>query len=149
MVVDISCTTKNLDLRLMLCTKRLVTDLTDDEMQSIRNLINSAILDPDVKGGLRWNSGKDSSGKYKVDGFWHVIANTYKNSSFRLKVRHADRFDFRTLTGEAAWETILMLKKVLSKLEEENAEASSVSEILKEDMRLIWDNFLSCEGFLT
>ncbi|XP_050116122.1 uncharacterized protein LOC126593975 isoform X2 [Malus sylvestris] len=150
MVVDISCTTKNLDLRLMLCTKRLVTDLTDDEMQSIWDLINSAILDPDVKGGLRWPSGKDSSGdKYKVDGVWHLIANTYKNSSFRLKVRHADRFDFRTLSGEATWETSLMLKKVLSKLEEENAEASSVSEILKEDMHLIWDNFLSCERFLT
>ncbi|XP_050116121.1 uncharacterized protein LOC126593975 isoform X1 [Malus sylvestris] len=149
MVVDISCTTKDLDLRLMLCTKRLVTDLTDDEMQSIRNLIDSAILDPDVNGGLRWPSGKDSSGKYKVDGVWHLIANTYKNSSFRLKVRHADRFDFRTLTGGTTWETILMLKKVVSKLQEENAEASSVSEILKEDMQLIWDNFLSCEGFLT
>ncbi|XP_070677004.1 uncharacterized protein [Malus domestica] len=46
MVMDISCTTKSLGLRLMLCTKRLVTDLTDDEMQSIRDLINSAILDP-------------------------------------------------------------------------------------------------------
>ncbi|RXH82534.1 hypothetical protein DVH24_036875 [Malus domestica] len=149
MVVDISCTTKDLDLRLMLCTKRLVTDLTDDEMQSIRNLIDSAILDPDVNGGLRWPSGKDSSGKYKVDGVWHLIANTYKNSSFRLKVRHADRFDFRTLTGGTTWETILMLKRVVSKLQEENAEASSVSEILNEDMQLIWDNFLSCEGFLT
>ncbi|XP_048424362.1 uncharacterized protein LOC125467987 isoform X1 [Pyrus x bretschneideri] len=150
MVVDISCTTKNLDLRLMLNTKRLVTDLTDDEMQSIRDLINSAIIDPDVKGGLRWPSGKDSSGdKYKVDGVWHLIANTYKNSSFRLKVRRADRFDYRTLTGTVTWETILMLKRVLSKLQEENAEASSVSEILKEDMQLIWDNFLSCEGFLT
>ncbi|XP_048424357.1 uncharacterized protein LOC125470036 isoform X1 [Pyrus x bretschneideri] len=150
MVVDISCATKNLDLRLMLCTKRLVTDLTDDEMQSIRDLIDSAIIDPDVKGGLRWPSGKDSSGdKYKVDGVWHLIANTYKNSSFRLKVRHADRFDFRTLSGEATWETSLMLKKVLSKLEEENTEASSVSEILKEDMQLIWDNFLSCGRFLT
>ncbi|TQD81128.1 hypothetical protein C1H46_033306 [Malus baccata] len=150
MVVDISCTTKNLDLRLMLCTKRLVTDLTDDDMQSIRDLISLAILDPDVKGGLRWPLGKESSGdKYKVVGVWHVIANTYKNSSLRLKVRHADRFDFRTLTGEATWETSLMLKKVLSKLQEENVEASSISEILKEDMQLIWDNFLSCEHFLT
>nr|XP_028957433.1 uncharacterized protein LOC114819230 [Malus domestica] len=118
MVTDISCTTKSLVLRLMLCTKRLVTDLTDDEMQSIRDLFNSAILDPYVKGGLRWPLGKESSGdKYKVVGVWHVIANTYKNSSLRLKVRHADRFDFRTLTGEATWETSLMLKKVMSMLQ--------------------------------
>nr|XP_028946018.1 uncharacterized protein LOC103451111 isoform X5 [Malus domestica] len=122
----------------------------DDDMQSIRDLISLAILDPDVKGGLRWPLGKESSGdKYKVVGVWHVIANTYKNSSLRLKVRHADRFDFRTLTGEATWETSLMLKKVLSKLQEENVEASSISEILKEDMQLIWDNFLSCEHYLT
>ncbi|XP_018498795.2 uncharacterized protein LOC103930352 isoform X2 [Pyrus x bretschneideri] len=150
MVMDISCTTKSLDLRVMLCTKRLVTDLTDDEMQSIRDLINSAILDPYVKGGLRWPLGKESSGdKYKVVGVWHVIANMYKNSSLRLKVRHADRFDFRTLTGEATWETSLMLKKVISMLQEENVEVSSISEVLKEDVQLIWDNFLSCERFLT
>ncbi|RXI02436.1 hypothetical protein DVH24_030365 [Malus domestica] len=118
MVTDISCTTKSLVLRLMLCTKRLVTDLTDDEMQSIRDLFNSAILDPYVKGGLRWPLGKESSGdKYKVVGVWHVIANTYKNSSLRLK--------------------------------EENVEVSSISEVLKEDVQLIWDNFLSCKRFLT
>ncbi|KAM2570508.1 hypothetical protein TB2_010469 [Malus domestica] len=121
MVVDISCTTKNLDLRLMLCTKRLVTDLTDDDMQSIRDLISLAILDPDVKGGLRWPLGKESSGdKYKVVG----------------------NLNWGSYLG-------LMLKKVLSKLQEENVEASSISEILKEDMQLIWDNFLSCEHFLT
>ncbi|KAK4851178.1 hypothetical protein QYF36_012974 [Acer negundo] len=51
MVVDVSCVHKNLDLRLMLCSKRILTALTDDEMHSIRNLINSAVLDPEVKGG--------------------------------------------------------------------------------------------------
>ncbi|KAB2629932.1 hypothetical protein D8674_007451 [Pyrus ussuriensis x Pyrus communis] len=150
MVVDISCTTKNLDLRLILYTTRLATNLTDDEMQSITDLINSAILDPDVKGGLRWSPGKESSGdKYKVVRVWHIIANTYRNSSVRLEVKRTDRFDFRTLTGEAYWGTSLVLENVMSKLQEENVEASSIYEILKEDMQLIWDNFLSCERFLT
>ncbi|XP_008388760.2 uncharacterized protein [Malus domestica] len=150
MVMDISCTTKNLDLRLMLCTKKLVTDLTDDEMQSITDLINSAILDPNVKGGLRWPLGKESSGdRYRVVRVWHVIANTYRNSSLTLKVKHTDRFDFRTLTGETSWWTSLVLENVVSKLQEENVEASTISEILKEDMQLIWENFLSCEPFLT
>ncbi|XP_050116115.1 uncharacterized protein LOC126593973 isoform X2 [Malus sylvestris] len=150
MVMDISCTTKNLDLRLMLCTKRLVTDLTDDEMQSITDLVNSAILDPEVKGGLRWPLGKESSGdKYKVLRVWHVRANTYRNSSLRLKVKHYDRFDFRTLTGEASWVASLVLENVMSKLREENVEVSSVYEMLKENMQFIWDNFLSCESFLT
>ncbi|XP_048424370.1 uncharacterized protein LOC103941622 isoform X1 [Pyrus x bretschneideri] len=150
MVKDISCTTKNLDLRLILCTKKLVTDLTNDEMQSITDLINSAILDPDLKGGLRWPPGKESSGdKYRVVRFTHVIVNTYRNTSLRLKVKHYDRFDLRTLTGEASWGISLMLENVVSKLQEENVEASTISEILKEDMQLIWDNFLSCERFLS
>ncbi|XP_050116125.1 uncharacterized protein LOC126593978 isoform X1 [Malus sylvestris] len=150
MVVDISCTTKNLDLSLVLYTRRLATNLTDDKMRSISDLINSAILDPDVKGGLRWPQGKESSGnKYKVVRVWHIIANTYRNSSLRLEVKHTDRFDFRTLTGGASWGTSLVLENVMSKLQEENVEASSISEILKEDMQLIWDNFLSCEPFLT
>ncbi|TQD81135.1 hypothetical protein C1H46_033313 [Malus baccata] len=117
MVVDISCTTKNLDLRLTLYTKRLATNLTDDEMQSITDLINSAILDPDVKGGLRWPQGKESSGdKYKVVRVWHIIANTYRNSSVRLEIKRTDRFDFTTLTGEASWGTSLVLENVMSKL---------------------------------
>ncbi|KAI5326767.1 Hypothetical predicted protein [Prunus dulcis] len=149
MVIDISCPNKNLDLRVMLCTKRPVTALSDDEMQSIRDLISSAVLDPDVKGGLRWPLGKESSGdRYKVVGIWHVIANMYTNPSLRLKVRHADRFDFRTSTGEATWEVSLMLKKVVSKLQEEKVEVSSISEILEENMRMIWDNFLCSEHFL-
>ncbi|KAM1039112.1 hypothetical protein ACFX13_034433 [Malus domestica] len=32
---------------------------------------------------------------------------------------------------------------------EENVEVSSISEVLKEDVQLIWDNFLSCKRFLT
>ncbi|KAM1799813.1 hypothetical protein ACFX12_033707 [Malus domestica] len=32
---------------------------------------------------------------------------------------------------------------------EENVEVSSISEVLKEDVQLIWDNFLSSERFLT
>ncbi|XP_070665393.1 uncharacterized protein [Malus domestica] len=122
----------------------------DDEMQSITDLVNSAILDPEVKGGLRWPLGKESSGdKYKVLRVWHVRANTYRNSSLRLKVKHYDRFDFRTLTGEASWVASLVLENVMSKLREENVEVSSVYEMLKENMQFIWDNFLSCESFLT
>lgn len=88
----------------------------DDEMQSIRDLIDSAIIDPNVKGGLRWPLDKASSGKYNVVGVWHVIAKAYKNQSLSFKVRHADRFDFRTSIGEASWEINLRLVKVVAKL---------------------------------
>ncbi|XP_023905108.2 uncharacterized protein LOC112016876 [Quercus suber] len=150
MVIDISCLDKNLDLRLMLSTKRILTALTDDEMQSIRSLINSAVLDPDVKGGLTWPLGRTSSGgRYCVVGVWHTIAKDYKSSSLRLKVRHADRYDFRTSTGEATREINMKLKNIVSLLQEQEVEVSLVSEMLKDHLRLIWDHFLRCEHFLS
>ncbi|GAV86153.1 LOW QUALITY PROTEIN: hypothetical protein CFOL_v3_29586, partial [Cephalotus follicularis] len=142
MALDISCLDKNLDLRLMLCTKRSLTDLTDDEMHSIKTLINQAVLDPDVKGGLRWSLGKASSGdRYSVVGVWHTIVTIYESPSLRLKVRHADRFDFRTATGEVTKEIILKLKGVLSKLQEE-VDRNSITDMLKDNLKLIWNHFL-------
>ncbi|KAK2640129.1 hypothetical protein Ddye_027924 [Dipteronia dyeriana] len=118
MVVDVSCVHKNLDLRLMLCSKRILTALTDDEMPSIRNLINSAVLDPEVKGGLRWPLGKSDSGDgYSVVGVWHTTAKSYKGPLSRLKVRHADRFDFGAGVGETAIEVVLKLKRILYDLQ--------------------------------
>ncbi|XP_050381173.1 uncharacterized protein LOC126798293 isoform X3 [Argentina anserina] len=149
MVVDISILNKNMDLRLMLNMKRVLTSQTDEEMQSLRDLVDAAITDPDVKGGLRWPPEKTSSGKYNVVRVCHLRAKVYKNQALRFKVRHADRFDFRTSSGEASWETSLRLKKVVSKLKEEMVDVSSVSEVLEENMKFIWDNFLSCESFLT
>ncbi|XP_062143327.1 uncharacterized protein LOC133851046 isoform X1 [Alnus glutinosa] len=143
MVVDASCLDKSLDLRLVLYTMGVLTTLTDEEMESIRNLINSAVLDPDVKGGLRWPLGYASSGnRFSVVEVWHTIAKVYKSPSMRLKVRHADRFDFRTSTGEASRDISLKVKNIVSLLQEEIVEISSVSEMLKDTLRLIWDLML-------
>ncbi|RVW60573.1 hypothetical protein CK203_064969 [Vitis vinifera] len=144
LVIDISCLDKNLDLRLMLSTKRILTSLTDDEKQSISNLISSAILDPDVKGGLRWPFGKESSGdRYSVIGVWHIKAKAYTNSSVRLRVRDADRFDFRTSAGEVAREITLKMTGLVSQLREQKVEVESVSDQLKDTLKLVWDHFLS------
>jgi hypothetical protein len=92
--------------------------MQDDEMNSIRDLINSAVLDSDMKGGLRWPLGKASSGgRYSVTGAWHTVTKAYKSSSFRLKVRDADRFDFRSGAGEAAREIYLKLKRIVSEIQ--------------------------------
>ncbi|EOY10749.1 Uncharacterized protein TCM_026052 isoform 1 [Theobroma cacao] len=150
MVVDISCPDMDLDLRLMLCHKRILTSLTDDEIQNIRNLIDSAVLDPDVKGGLRWPLGKASTGdRYSVVGVWHTMATTYQGSSMRLKVRYADRFDFRTAYGESSKEVVLKLKGMVSGLLEQEAETNVISDMLKDTLRLIWQHFLCCEPFLS
>ena len=90
-------------------------------MQSIRSLINSAILDPNVKGGLRWPLGRTSSeGRYCVVGVSHTIAKDYRSSSLRLKVRHADRYNFGTSMGEATREITLKLKNIVSLLQVSN-----------------------------
>ncbi|KAJ9131945.1 hypothetical protein P3X46_034845 [Hevea brasiliensis] len=149
MVTDVSCLDKNLDLRLMLYTKRILTAPTDDEMKSIRDLISSAVLDSEVKGGLRWPLGKISSeNRYSVIWFGHTITKAYRSPSLRLKVGHADRFFLESETGEVSTETYLKLNGILSELQEQGAESDSVSTMLKDSLRMIWDNFLSCDRFL-
>ncbi|KAH0679494.1 hypothetical protein KY284_020579 [Solanum tuberosum] len=91
MVADMSSLGKSLDLRLMLHTKKIITALSDEEINGINNLIGSAILDSEVKGGLRWPFGEDSLGsQYTVIDVWHATAKSYGNSSIRFKLRHPD-----------------------------------------------------------
>ncbi|KAG8478974.1 hypothetical protein CXB51_028846 [Gossypium anomalum] len=150
MFIDISCLDMDLDLRLALSHKRILTSMTEDEMQSIKNLIDSAVLDPDVKGGLRWPFGKATSGdRYSVVGVWHTMSTAYQNSSIRLKVRYADRFDFKTTYGEDSKEVILKLKGIVSGLLEQDVVTHAISDMLKDNLSLIWQHFLRCEPFLT
>ncbi|XP_024447174.2 uncharacterized protein LOC7469854 isoform X5 [Populus trichocarpa] len=151
LVIDVSCLDKNLDLRLMLCTSRIVTALTDEEMNSLRDLINSAVLDSDMKGGLRWPLGEEASscGRYSVIGVWHTVTKAYKSSSFRLKARDADGYNFKTGTGETLREIYLKLKRIVSEIQEPGAESDSISKMLEDSFSLIWDKFLCCERFLT
>ncbi|MBA0561293.1 hypothetical protein Golob_018137 [Gossypium lobatum] len=150
MFIDISCLDMDLDLRLALSHKRILTSMTEDEMQSIKNLIDSAVLDPDVKGGLRWPFGKATSGdRYSVVGIWHTMSTAYQNSSIRLKVRYADRFDFITTYGEDSKEVVLKLKGIVSGLLEQDVATHAISDMLKDNLSLIWRHFLRCEPFLT
>jgi hypothetical protein len=93
--------------------------MQDEEMNSLRDLINSAVLDSDMKGGLRWPLGEEASscGRYSVIGVWHRVTKAYKSSSFRLKARDADGYDFRTGTGETLREIYLKLKRIVSEIQ--------------------------------
>ncbi|OIV90761.1 hypothetical protein TanjilG_15494 [Lupinus angustifolius] len=149
MVTDISCLTKNVDLRLMLCSKRILTVLKDDEMGCIQSLIESAVLDPNVKGGLRWPLGKSTSGdRFSVCGVWHTIIKVYANPSIKLKVRFVDRFDFRTSMGESASEVYLNLKGIVSLLQVQKVDTGLISKELEDNLKLIWDHLLDCENIL-
>ncbi|KAK3441910.1 hypothetical protein EUGRSUZ_B02176 [Eucalyptus grandis] len=144
MVVDVSCLNKDLDMRLMLRAKRLFTAISEDEKNSIRDMISSAVLDSSVKGGLRWPLRKALSGdRYRVIGAWHTISRTYNNSSMRLKVKHADRFNIRDSHGEVTEEITLKLNGITSELHGQNLGADSVCEMLKDAVKMMWEQFLS------
>ena len=91
--------------------------IQDDDMKSIRDLIDSAIVDTEVKGGLRWPLGKAVSGdKFGVTAVWHIVSKTYKNSSLRLKIKDVDRYRFQSSTGQTTREVVIMLKGLASEL---------------------------------
>lgn len=64
---------------------------------------------------MRWPTGKDSSGgRYAVIGISHTAAKSYRNSSIRFKLRHADPFDFKSSAGEVTQEIILKMSGIIS-----------------------------------
>uniref|UniRef100_A0A0A9D6F3 DUF7903 domain-containing protein n=1 Tax=Arundo donax TaxID=35708 RepID=A0A0A9D6F3_ARUDO len=118
LVEDISCLFKDLDLRLMLCTIRILKNVDTKVESAIKSLVSSAIIDPNVKGGLRWPLGKDSIGeRFSIAGVWHTNYRAFRNETLRLKLRHADRFDHQSSTGEVANEVNFKLIGMSHRLE--------------------------------
>ncbi|XP_048136687.1 uncharacterized protein LOC115732202 [Rhodamnia argentea] len=145
LVVDVSCLNKDLDMRLMLFNKRILTAISENEKNSISDLITSAVLDSNVKWGLRWPMGKASFGdRYGVVGMRHTITKTYKNSSMRLKARHADRFEFGIPHGEVTEEVELYFKGIISELHGQSLGTDSISDMVKDAVKMMWEHFLSC-----
>ncbi|XP_008794943.1 uncharacterized protein LOC103710822 [Phoenix dactylifera] len=143
LVSDISCLYKDVDLRLMLSTKRILKILNDEESDALGQLITSAVIDPDVKGGLRWSLGKESvAERFHIVGVWHTKYKAYKNQTMRLKLRHADRFDHRTSTGEFANEVTLKLLGLSKHLRDGDLDVSPPTAMVQETLKFIWDHFL-------
>ncbi|XP_020246725.1 uncharacterized protein LOC109824519 [Asparagus officinalis] len=141
-VADISCLYKDLDLRLMLVTKRRIKSLDDEENEGINKLLKSAIIDPDVRGGLRWPLGEEHvADRFSVVGAWYTKFKVFKNQSMKIKLRYADRFDHRTSTGEVSSEVALKLTEISKHVKEGNIEMGR--EMVQDAVKLIWDHFLS------
>ncbi|XP_050940512.1 uncharacterized protein LOC103485862 isoform X1 [Cucumis melo] len=143
MVGDISCLKQNVDMRLMLCSKKNLQKLTDDEMEGIVGLINSAVLDQDMMGGLRWPLGKATSGdRFRVLEVWHTVSKYYVNPLLKLQLRNANRYDLRTSIGEASKEVTLSLKRVTFELLREKVEYGVIFDMLKDHLKLFWKHFV-------
>ncbi|CAN6251634.1 unnamed protein product [Urochloa humidicola] len=144
LVEDISCLFKGLDLRLMLCTKRILKTLDSEVENALKSLVASAVIDPDVKGGLRWPLGKESIGeRFSIVGVWHTNYKAFRNETLRLKLRHADRFDHRSSTGEVSNEVSFKLTGMSRTLEDVNPEEASLKEMLESVVQMVWDNALN------
>ncbi|XP_072962935.1 uncharacterized protein [Typha angustifolia] len=144
MVVDISCLYKDLDLRLMLVTKKMLKNLDDEVENGMNKLISSAVIDSDVKGGLRWPLGQESATeRFNIIGVWHTKYKLFRCQTLKLKVRHADRFDYRTSTGEVANEVTLTPTEIGDQLRSGNLETSNLADMVQAALKMIWGNFLS------
>ncbi|XP_062084272.1 uncharacterized protein LOC133790604 isoform X2 [Humulus lupulus] len=144
MLTDISCLEKNLDMRLDLATKRTKSVLTDEDMQSLKDLISSAIVDTNLKIGLRWPLENTESGnKFYVAEVWRITQKTFKCPSLTLQIRDV----FRSTSEEAKREVAVKFKGLTSELLKEDADRNLISEMLKDDLKVLWDNVLCCERF--
>ncbi|XP_026416107.1 uncharacterized protein LOC113311488 [Papaver somniferum] len=127
-------------------TKRdLTAALKDEELKGLKQLVDSAILDGNVKGGLRWPMGKEHSfdGRYSVVGAWHSIVKTFKNASLKLKFINADRFDFCTSDGEIGKELTPDMKGVNDMLMDRLVDMEPAIGSLEDNLKLVWNHLLS------
>ncbi|CAN8254587.1 unnamed protein product [Cochlearia groenlandica] len=143
LTLDASCLDQDLDLRFMVDIKRVLTNLSENEIKSLKEITDSAVIDSNVKGGLKWPLGKSSCGDgYSVCGVWHTVTTIYTNANLRLQIREADRYDFRTGIGRSSREVSLKLKALISKSREDEVERKCVSDMLKDCLKSVWDYFL-------
>ncbi|XP_010431345.1 PREDICTED: uncharacterized protein LOC104715651 [Camelina sativa] len=144
LVLDVSCLDQELDMRLMVDSKRTLTNLSETEIKNLKELTDSAVIDPNVKGGLKWPLGKSScADRYNVCGVWHTVTTTYRNQTLMLQIIEADRYDFRSGVGGTTREVELKVKALSTMLvKEENVEKKCVSDMLKDCLKAVWDYFL-------
>ncbi|KAL4192648.1 hypothetical protein AMTRI_Chr06g195260 [Amborella trichopoda] len=146
LVVDISCLSKNVDLRLILVSKKILTELTEEEKSGIYRLVNSAVIDPNVKGKLRWPLKKEGTGdRFSIQGVWHTESKYFQGSTMKLKLRHADRYDFHNSSGEVSWEVSLKMQEITRLLMDQMLNGNKVAmEELQKTLKSMWEEFLSC-----
>ncbi|KAI3868983.1 hypothetical protein MKW92_041282 [Papaver armeniacum] len=149
-IANVTCLDRDLDLRLRLAIKRdLTTALKDDseELKGLKHLVDSAILDGSVKGGLRWPLGKEhsSEGRYSVIKTCLSTVKTFKNSSIKLRLKSEDGFNFFTSDGEVENELVLDMKGISDMLIDRMLGMEPAIERLQETLKLVWNHLLCFE----
>ncbi|CAN6475556.1 unnamed protein product [Victoria cruziana] len=147
LLVDLSCLFQEVDLRIILVTKRIVESFTAEEKESIMEVVDSAIIDPSVKGGLRWPLGKDSAGgRFYVLETFHMLSKSFVGQTVKLKLRTADRF-YQSSYGKISEEVSMKLIGLSKHFKEAGGggELEAMEECLQDTLKLIWENFVCCK----
>ncbi|KAI3859966.1 hypothetical protein MKW92_012985 [Papaver armeniacum] len=146
MIVDIACVEKDLDLRLMLSTRKMVTEPTDEEKHGLKKFLNSAVVDSNERGGLRFPLGYESfEGRYSVVGTGHTTMRTFTNSCIKIKFTESDRYEFITRTAEVTNHVVLIMNGISEKLKDNNSEPGELAKMLEDNMKMIWNHLLRLE----
>ncbi|KAI3963816.1 hypothetical protein MKW92_025693 [Papaver armeniacum] len=146
-IANVMCLGRDLDLKLRLDIKRdLTMALKDDseELKALNYLVDSAILDGSVKGGLRWPLGKEhsSDGRYSVVKTFHSTVKTFKNSSIKLRLINEHWFNFFSSDGEVENELVLDMKGINDMLIDRMLDMEPAIERLQETLKLVWNHLL-------
>ncbi|CAN6447015.1 unnamed protein product [Victoria cruziana] len=145
--VDGKLQLKKVDLRIILVTKWIVESFTAEEKESIMEVVDSAIIDPSVKGGLRWSLGKDSAGgRFYVLEYFHMLSKSFFGQTVKLKLRIADRF-YLSSHGKISEEVSMKLIGLSKHFKEAGGggELEAMEECLQDTLKLIWGNFICCK----
>nr|XP_020163879.1 uncharacterized protein LOC109749329 [Aegilops tauschii subsp. strangulata] len=140
---DVSCLSKDLDLRLMLNTNRI---LIDPEVENaIKSLVSSALVDPNARGGFRRPLGnKLIDERFSIAGVWRTNYKTFGNKSLKMYLRHTGRFVQGSSTGEVSNEVSFKLAGISKRLQDGgNQEVDTLKGMLESAVRMIWDYALS------
>ncbi|XBJ26824.1 hypothetical protein VPH35_004176 [Triticum aestivum] len=140
---DVSCLSKDLDLRLMLNTNRILIDVTGPFPN--RPLVSSALVDPNARGGFRRPLGnKLIDERFSIAGVWRTNYKTFGNKSSKMYLRHTGRFVQGSSTGEVSNEVSFKLAGISKRLQDGgNQEGDTLKGMLESAVRMIWDYALS------
>ncbi|ERM97960.1 hypothetical protein AMTR_s00117p00088610 [Amborella trichopoda] len=126
LVIDISCLCKNVDLRLILVSKKILTEL--------------------LTGKLRWPLKKEGTGvRFSIQAVWHTESKYFQGPTTKLRLRHINRYNFQNSTGEVSWEVKCQNARDNQTLDGSNAGWQQGRDGgTSRNIKSKWEEFLSC-----
>ncbi|XP_058103711.1 uncharacterized protein LOC131247434 [Magnolia sinica] len=129
----------------MLFTRETFGQLPDDMDLPIKELIESANIDPTVKGGLSWPPGKECIGdRFLVGAVWHDKYKVFKGPTMTLKLRYADRNDFTNSKKRVVVkEVVVKMTEITKQLKDGKVPGNeAVNRMFEEQVKLVWEKLL-------